>query len=167
MSPPLPLRRIVTSHNERGEAVIARDSQISTEILPHGTGSALIWSSDTIPADVSSPDDRALADTGFVNSGSIFRIVDIPPHSVGALHRSISLDYVIVQKGPVVLTLDDGSKTKVNEGEIVVQQATMHGWSNEGDGWVRLLVIMLPANAPVVAGRELQTDLFALFGPKN
>lgn len=157
------MRRIVTSHNERGEAIVSRDNQISTEILPHGAGSALIWSSESSPADVSSSDDKALTETEFINQGSIFRIVDLPPKSQGALHRSISLDYIIVQHGTVVLTLDDGSRTKVDQGGFVVQQATMHGWDNDSDDWVRLLCIMLPGKAPVVNGKEVQTDLTALF----
>ncbi len=159
-----PMRRLVTSHDQRGQSVLARDTQISTELLPHGAGSALIWSSDESPAEVASADDKALSNTGFVNNGSIFRIVDLPPRSVGALHRSISLDYIIVQKGTATLTLDDGSKTPVHEGDFVIQQATMHGWDNATDEWARIIAIMLPARAPVVGGKELQEDLAALFG---
>lgn len=161
------MHRVVTSHNEKGQAIVARNSFISTEILPNGVGSALIWSSASSPADVNSKDDKALDDTGFVNNGSVFRIVDLPPRSSGALHRSVSLDYIIVQKGPIILTLDDGTKTKIDEGDFVVQQATMHGWDNESDEWARFLAIMLPAEAPVVGGHELHTDLGALFGVGN
>ena len=163
-SPLPPMRRVVTSHSEEGKAVVLQDTQLSCPILPHGAASAQIWCSDTSPADVASPDDKGLTETGFVNGGSIFRVVDLPPHSVGALHRSISLDYIIVQKGSVVLTLDDGSRTRVEQGGLIVQQATMHGWDNEGDDWARILCIMLPAKAPTVKGKELQTDLDALFG---
>ena len=160
-----PMRRIVTSHNQRGDAIVARDTYLSTEMQPHGTSSTLIWSSDATPADVSSQDDKSLANAGFVNDGSVFRVVDIPPRSVGPLHRTISLDYIIVQRGSVVLALGDVSRTEVNEGDFVVQQATMHGWSNERDEWARLLAVMLPAKAPVIAGRDLQTELSALLGP--
>ncbi|KAJ9500912.1 hypothetical protein H2202_003470 [Exophiala xenobiotica] len=163
-SPLSPLRRVVTTHNAQGQAVVARDTQISVDILPHGAASALIWSSASSPADVISGDDAALADTGFVNRGSIFRIVDIPPRSVGALHRSLSLDYIIVTKGSVTLSLDDGTRTKISEGEFVIQQATMHGWDNDSDEWARFIAIMLPAKAPIVDGKELPEDLSALFG---
>lgn len=161
------MHRIVTSHSESGKATIALDTQISCPILPHGAASAQIWCSETSPANVESSDDKSMNETGFVNNGSIFRVVDIPPHSTGAFHRSLSLDYIIVQKGPVVLTLDDGSRTSVDQGGFVVQQATMHGWDNEGDEWARILCIMLPAKPPVVGGKELQTDLSALFGPSG
>jgi len=168
MSTPLPpMRRVVTSHNEKGQAIVARHSEISTQILPHGAGTALIWSSDSSPADVNSNDDKALDETGFVNNGSYFRIVDLPPKSEGALHRSLSLDYVIVQKGRVTLHLDDGTKTNLNQGDFVIQQATMHGWDNDSDEWARILAIMMPAKPPVIAGQELQTDLSALFGGES
>lgn len=158
------MRRVVTSHNAMGQAIVARDSQISVDMLPHGAGSALIWSSESSPADVDSGDGAALINTGFVNSGSIFRVVDIPPRSVGALHRSLSLDYIIIAKGSVTLSLDDGTRTKIREGDFVIQQATMHGWDNDSDEWARLIAIMLPAKAPVIDGKELPEDLSALFG---
>ncbi|KEF51588.1 uncharacterized protein A1O9_12223, partial [Exophiala aquamarina CBS 119918] len=61
-----------------------------------------------------------------VNNGSIFRILDVPPRTLVALHRSLSLDYIIVLKGPVVLTLDSGTRETINQGEFVIQNATMH-----------------------------------------
>lgn len=167
LTPLPPTRRIVTSHNEQGQAIVAHDTHIGTPILPHGAGSIVLWSSASSPASVDSKDDQALGDTGFVNNGSVCRVVDLPPRSVGALHRSLSLDYIIVQEGSVTLTLDDGTRMNVNRGEMVIQQATMHGWDNETDQWARILAIMLPAKAPTVAGKELDNDLDALFGGVN
>jgi len=165
-SPLPPMRRVVTTHNNRGRAIISWDSHIATEVLPHGVG-ALIWKSDMNPADVNSPDDQDLVEDAFVNNGSTVRIVDLPPRTAGKLHRSLSLDYIIIQKGAMVLTLDDGSRTVKNQGDFVVQQATMHGWSNESDDWARMLCIMLPSNAPVAGGNELQWNLSSLFGPQG
>jgi quercetin dioxygenase-like cupin family protein len=165
-SPLQPLRRVVTTHDAQGRSTVASDGELKSQILPHGPGSVIIWSSEASPAYVASSDDKALCDTGFINGGSIFRIVDLPPHSVGALHRSISLDYIIVQKGSIVLTLDDGSRTTLHQGDFLVQQATMHGWDNETGEWARLLAVMLPAEAPIVDGKELQTDLTALYGDR-
>lgn len=146
---------------------MASDTELTSQILPHGPGSVTIWSSEASPAYVASSEDKAFSDTGFINGGSIFRIIDLPPHSVGTLHRSISLDYIIVQKGSIVLTLEDGSRTRLHQGEFVVQQATMHGWDNETGEWARMLAVMLPVEAPIVDGKELQTDLTALYGNRN
>lgn len=85
--------------------------------------------------------------------------MDFPPYAVGQIHRSISLDYILVLKGKVVLTLDDGSRTTVNQGELVVQQATMHGWDNETDEWARILCVLVPAQPPVINGVELKTHV--------
>lgn len=154
-----PIRRIVTSHDQDARAIVHRDDLLYGEVQPHGNGVTLLWSSDSSPANVTSQEDRGKNNTGLVNNGSILRIVDMPPHTVGISHRSISLDYILVAKGKVVLTLDDGSRTTVNEGELVVQQATMHGWDNETDEWARILCFLVPARPPVINGTELKAHV--------
>jgi quercetin dioxygenase-like cupin family protein len=158
-SPLPPIRRIVTSHNDEAKAIVIHDSFIHGEIQPHGNAVTLLWSSDFSPAEVTSKEDKGTVETGHVNDGSILRIVDFPPHSTGILHRSVSLDYVVVHKGTVLLTLDDGTRLPVSEGEVVVQQATMHGWDNESDYWARILCILMPAKAPVVNGVKLDAHV--------
>ena len=158
-SPIVPIRRVVTSHNEEGQAIVWRDNYLHGKLEAHGNAVTLLWSSDSNPAETTSTNDMGQVETGLVNNGSVLRIVDFPPHSVGRLHRSISLDYVLVLKGKVVLTLDDGSRTTVNEGDLVVQQATMHGWDNETDEWARILCCLMPAKAPVIKGKRLETDV--------
>lgn len=158
-SPLDPIRRIVTSHNETGQATIWREDYLHGELAAHGNAVTLLWSSDSHPAEVTSKTDKGQVETGLVNDGSVLRIVDFPPKSVGRLHRSISLDYVLVLKGRVVLTLDDGSRTAVNEGDLVVQQATMHGWDNDSDAWARILCCLMPAKAPIVAGVQLESHV--------
>ena len=158
-SPIGPIRRVVTSHNRDGQAIVWRDKYLHAKLLAHGNAVSLLWSSDSHPAEVTSNTDRGEVETGLVNNGSVLRIVDVAPHAVGRLHRSISLDYVLVLKGSVVLRLDDGSRTTVNEGDLIVQQATMHGWDNETDVWVRILCCLLPAKAPVVEGEQLDSHI--------
>jgi quercetin dioxygenase-like cupin family protein len=157
--PPPPIRRIVTSHNDQAKAYISRDDLLLAEPQAHGNIATLLWSSDTFPADVMTTADMSAVSTGIVNNGSVLRVVDFPPRSKGKLHRTISQDYIVVLKGTVVLTLDDGSKTPVTEGGVVVQRATMHGWDNDTDEWARILCVLVPARAPVVGGVELQTHM--------
>lgn len=161
MSPqPLPtVRRLVTGHNSEGKAIVWKDGEISASQAGHGPFLTRLWSSPDLPPDVNSTEDLGLVDTGLANKGTICRIVDFPPHSVGMVHRSITLDYIYVLEGEVVLTLDDGSKTKVTKGEMVVQQGTMHGWDNETSNWSRLLCILISASPAVVAGQRLQAEV--------
>ncbi|KAK5044837.1 hypothetical protein LTR84_010375 [Exophiala bonariae] len=154
-----PIRRIVTGHSDEAKAIIKNDNLVSTAIQPHGNANALIWSSDSSPAEVTSKKDKGTVATGHVNHGSILRIVDLPPKSTGSVHRSVSLDYVVVQKGNIELILDDEARVAVNEGDIVVQQATMHGWNNRSDQWARLICVLLPAQVPVINGVTLDAHV--------
>ncbi|KAJ9156146.1 Cupin domain-containing protein [Pleurostoma richardsiae] len=159
-SQPLPsTRRIVTAHNDKAKAVIARDGLIHGKQTPHGPWIQLLWSSPCLPPDINTIQDMGLVDTGLANNGTIVRVVDFPPRSTGISHRSTTLDYIFVLKGEIVLTLDDGSRTLVKENEAVVQQATMHSWDNETEQWARLLCILIASQEPVVNGVVLGKDV--------
>ncbi|ETS85196.1 hypothetical protein PFICI_03221 [Pestalotiopsis fici W106-1] len=140
-SQPLPsTRRIVTAHNDDGK-------QLSDTTV------------DSLPPDVNTTEDRGLAATGLSNNGTIVRIVDFPPKSTGLMHRSMTLDYVYVLQGEVILALDDGSATVVKANQTVVQQATMHRWDNATDEWARMLVVLIASKKPVVNGTVLDKDV--------
>ena len=69
----------------------------------------------------------------------------------------MTVDFVVFINGTVTMELDSGEAFVLNQGDFVVQQATMHSWSNESDQWARILRIMLQLEAPVVNGRGLET----------
>ncbi len=46
------------------------------------------------------------------------------------MHRSASTDMLYVISGRCVLELDDGSRTELSAGDVVVQSGTMHRWKN-------------------------------------
>ncbi len=46
------------------------------------------------------------------------------------MHRSATTDMLYVISGRCVLELDDGSKTEISAGDVVVQSGTMHRWHN-------------------------------------
>lgn len=159
-SQPLPsTRRVVTGHSDNAKAKIIKDGLIHGNQTGHGPWIQLFWSSDSLPPDTNTTEDLGLASTGLSNDGTIIRIVDFPPHSVGMVHRSMTLDYIFVLEGEIVLTLDDGSRTVMKKNEMVVQQATMHGWNNETDQWVRLLCVLIAAKPPIVDGKTLTSEI--------
>lgn len=156
-TPPFPaIHRVVTAHDDKAEAVVAIDDSIHGKPTAHGPIISLLWSTAEIPPDVSHSKDNGLVNTGLSNNGTIIRVVDFPPRSTGMTHRSITLDYIYVIKGEIVLTLDDGSRTPVKQDGVVIQQATMHGWDNETDEWTRLLCILIHSQAPLVGGTKLK-----------
>jgi mannose-6-phosphate isomerase-like protein (cupin superfamily) len=46
------------------------------------------------------------------------------------MHRSATTDMLYVISGRCELELDDGSKTEIGAGDVVVQSGTMHRWHN-------------------------------------
>ncbi|KAH6971265.1 hypothetical protein BKA56DRAFT_596090 [Ilyonectria sp. MPI-CAGE-AT-0026] len=161
-SPLPPLYRVVAGHNAEGKAEVIYNDKIVPKPTPAGAAVATIWLNNSAPADISLPGDRALDPVGMVNNGSVFRVVDIPPNTQGHMHRTLSLDYGLVTKGTLTMILDDGSKTKVSEGFVMIQQGTMHQWANETNEWARLVGVMVPAHPPVINGKELRTDTASL-----
>ncbi|KAE8165095.1 hypothetical protein BDV40DRAFT_309904 [Aspergillus tamarii] len=152
------LRRVVTGHNAKGQATVAFDSHLTPQPVGDGNNLTILWSTSEHPAKVSGSEDAALSPQSWPPTGTGISAYDLPPKAEGVFHRSITLDYAIVGKGSVVLSLDDGSKVTLNEGDVVVQRATMHGWSNVTDQWARIYGMMVPAQAPIVNGKELKED---------
>lgn len=67
-------------------------------------------------------------------------------------HRTDSLDYAVVLDGEVVLMVDDG-ETVVRPGDIVVQRATSHAWSNRTDRPARMLFVLI--GTPALSAGEI------------
>jgi uncharacterized cupin superfamily protein len=53
-----------------------------------------------------------------------------PPAGGVRLVDSATTDMLYVISGRCVLELDDGSKTEIGAGDVVVQSGTMHRWHN-------------------------------------
>ncbi|MBY8863963.1 cupin domain-containing protein [Nocardia sp. CA2R105] len=48
------------------------------------------------------------------------------------MHITDSIDYVLIVSGEVTLELDDGERTVLRAGDVVVQNGTRHAWRNHG-----------------------------------
>lgn len=85
-------------------------------------------------------------------------IFDAPPQSKTNLHRTTTVDYIIVQKGKITLILDDGSRTLLEEEDVTIQQGTMHSWQNETNEWTRLVSVIIAAQESIINGKNLPRD---------
>jgi mannose-6-phosphate isomerase-like protein (cupin superfamily) len=63
------------------------------------------------------------------------------------MHRTRSLDYAVVLSGEVDMLLDD-TTVHLKPGDVVVQQATNHGWVNHGAQPCRILVVLIDSKEP-------------------
>lgn len=68
-------------------------------------------------------------------------------------HRTDSLDYAIVLEGEITLLVDDGEAT-LKAGDVAVQRATSHAWSNRTDRVARVAFVLIgtePMSADEIA----------------
>src|SRR5579863_1961500 len=81
-------------------------------------------------------------------TGHLLRIIEIyPPRQGGkrtVMHRTKTLDYVVVIEGEVILLLDD-SELALNKGDVVVQRGTDHAWENRSEAIARMAFFHLDA----------------------
>jgi len=152
------VRRVVTGHDLSGTAIFKDDQAFETQPIPSGDAEfALIWTAPDLPVDNNDETDGRLREAGLtLNGGSVIRVVDMLPLQQSPMHRTSSLDYGIVLQGELELELDDGVKTLLHAGDIVVQRGTMHLWRNPSASEVCRIVFVLTEATPVeVNGQPL------------
>ncbi len=166
------LRRVVTSHEADGKAVVLFDGPpVKIRERPEsGLKSWLLWVANSTPADVSGSQDRGDRTIGIPPppGGSVFRIVDFYPidetrldnmasrmgadHAASkrwpprhpAMHRTRSIDYAIVVSGEIDMLLDE-SEIHLKAGDVLVQQSTNHAWVNRGTEPCRIAFVLIDA----------------------
>jgi mannose-6-phosphate isomerase-like protein (cupin superfamily) len=169
-----PVRRVVTGHRPDGRSTIVVDAPApNVKQRNAGNASTLLWVTEESPANLSGNGDRDIA-VPPPRRGSIFRIAEFPPYTGGevrdnetvlrdfgigpevrrghpprhpAIHRTRSLDYVIVLEGEIDLLVDDG-EVRLRTGDVVIQRATNHAWINRGDAVCRLGMVFIDAEEP-------------------
>jgi quercetin dioxygenase-like cupin family protein len=88
--------------------------------------------------------------------------IDTPPGAGSPLHRTISLDFVIIVEGEVQLTLDSGETRMLKVGDMIIQRGTNHQWTNPSkDKWVRLIGVMA-AIQPITLNNGTQLGVAGL-----
>jgi len=158
-----PVRRVVTGHDKKGKAVFRDDRKLATEDIPGGDAAfALMWTTATVPADANDPVDGRDRDAGLtLHEGSVIRVVDMLPGGTSPMHRTSSVDYGIVISGRVELELDDGAKTLLGPGDVVVQRGTIHLWRNPSDSEICRIVFILIEAKPYVHDGKPFPDVMA------
>jgi quercetin dioxygenase-like cupin family protein len=130
--------------------VFRSDEKLTPKPVPSGDAAmALVWTTATVPADNNDDTDGSIRDAGVtINMGSVLRIVDMLPGGQSPMHRTNSIDYGIVLSGTLELELEDGVKTLLGPGDIVVQRGTNHLWRNPSDSAIcRIVFILIEAPA--------------------
>jgi quercetin dioxygenase-like cupin family protein len=155
-----PVRRVVTGHNDEGKSVVKMDDTAPTKLIPNGDGTnLLVWSTEAVPANNNDErDGRDLQTMITIENGSVIRIIDLLPGKESPMHRTNSIDYGIVLDGEIEMELEDGSKTTVSAGSVIVQRGTNHLWRNTTDKPVRVAFVLIEAAPYLHEGEPLPED---------
>jgi quercetin dioxygenase-like cupin family protein len=145
-----PLRRIVTGHDAEGRSVVLIDGEAgnSRRSRPE-TRSTQVWSTETTPADITAGieiEDLGARQLGTQPpaNGTRCTVIDFAPGAVGSLHRTETIDYVIVVSGEIEMKLDD-STVLLQAGDVIVQRGTYHAWINRGPHAARIAFVLIDA----------------------
>jgi quercetin dioxygenase-like cupin family protein len=148
------IRRVVTGHDDQGKAIIKIDEVCThfMEARPNGF-SCNIWTTDTQPSDNSGQADNGLRSGKFttIANGTVFRVLDFRPGVQQRVHRTDSVDYIVVMSGEIDMELETGEEIHLKAGDVMVQRGTVHNWINRGTESCVMAVILIHAN-PVQAG---------------
>jgi naringenin degradation protein FdeH len=145
-----PLRRVVTGHDAKGVAkVLWEDHPNNTKSGRHGSVSTLVWCSEATPVDISigeTVEDMGarILGTAPPPRGTRFCVIDFPPGRPGAMHRTETIDYVIVLKGEIEMDMDQAT-VKLKEGDVLIQRGTNHSWVNRSDKAARVAFVLIDA----------------------
>ena len=73
-------------------------------------------------------------------------LLEVMDPEVPGMHRSTTIDFIYILSGRIELELDDGSKTELKAGDLVIQSATKHAWHNHWNEPCRMLGVILGAH---------------------
>ncbi len=146
-----PIRRVVTGHAETTSAakVILDGPATNTKTPRDGVASTLMWCTDAMPADIAIGENiedmgARILGTAPPENGSRFIVMEFAPGVVSEMHRTETIDYIVVLSGEIDMDMDQGS-FKLRAGDIMVQRGTNHAWVNRSSTPVRLAIVLMDA----------------------
>jgi mannose-6-phosphate isomerase-like protein (cupin superfamily) len=161
MAKPPSVRRVVTGHDANGKANVLID-EVCTDFKEGRPKGWIrnIWTTDTVPANNDGNEDKSTRPGKFtmIENGSVFRILHFLPGVQKRMHRTDSIDYLVVMEGEIDMELDDGVEVRLKRGDVMVQRGTIHNWVNRGTEPCTLAVILIHAKPVEVGGKVLNAE---------
>lgn len=154
-----PIRRVVTGHDSNNVAKVLIDAPASNAKYPSpGTVSTMMWCTDGSPAAIpigETPEDMGARILGTAPplKGTRFTVIDFPPGNKPHLHRTETVDYVIVIEGEIEMDMDD-TTVKLKAGDVMIQRGTNHAWANRGTKRARVAFVLIDAE-PLGIGKPV------------
>ena len=96
-----------------------------------------------LPEGVSNEIMQEIAADAFEKVGAAHHRIDTTKHP--AMHKTETIDYIILLKGDVTLILDN-DEVNLKPFDVVVQRGTNHAWVNNGDEPAILIAVLIDSN---------------------
>lgn len=145
------IRRVVTGHAaaNNAAAVILDGPAANTKTPRDGVASTLMWCTDTMPADIAIGEKvedmgARILGTAPPENGSRFIVMEFAPGVVSEMHRTETIDYIVVLAGEIDMDMDEET-VKLRAGDVMVQRGTNHAWANRGTAPARLAIVLMDA----------------------
>ena len=106
-----------------------------------------MWITTTNPADIGIGENAEDMGARIVGTppppnGTRFCVIDFPPGNAPHMHRTETVDYVIVIEGEIAMDMDD-STVKLKQGDILIQRGTNHAWANRSNQRARVAFVLV------------------------
>lgn len=154
-----PIRRVITGHDADNVAKVLIDGPATNAKYPSaGTVSTMIWCTDSAPARVPVGEDAEDMGARIIGTsppalGSRFAVIDFPPGNHPHMHRTETIDYVLVLEGQIDMDMDKSTVT-LRQGDVMVQRGTNHAWVNRTDVRARVAFVLIDAE-PLGIGKPI------------
>lgn len=129
------------------DGLLAGEDQLAAEDvrLEPATGAVKVrWFTVPPEDETKTPAEReAAAAFGFAAAGASAARVDTTRHPM--MHKTETLDAIVLIRGEVDLLLDDGEARALKPGDVVIQRATNHAWVNRGAETALLVAVLINA----------------------
>jgi quercetin dioxygenase-like cupin family protein len=145
-----PIRRVITGHDGKNAAKVIIDGTAANTKTPReGVASTLMWCSDAMPAEIAIGENvedmgARILGTAPPQNGSRFIVMEFAPGIESEMHRTETIDYIIMLAGEIDMDMDDSTVT-LKAGDIMVQRGTNHAWVNRGREPARMAIVLLDA----------------------
>ena len=131
--------------NTDGEEVISTDNldRADQEIIlspPSGGTKFRYFQINPIPEGIPEDVMQDMAAEAFEKIGAAHHRIDTSKHP--AMHKTETIDYIILLKGDVTLILDE-EEIDLEPFDVVVQRGTNHAWENNGTEPALLIAVLV------------------------
>lgn len=146
------IRRVVTSEDANGRAVVLADGEPGNAFVFNGTRITRLWETGATPvalplaADAGATAGNAYRE-GFV--GTSFYVAELPGGARAPaipMHQNSTLDYMAILAGRLVLRVDDsdtGRDLELGPGDVIVQGGNLHTFINRRAESALLLFVVV------------------------